>query len=449
MKGRLEDRRLLTGQGKYTADWNFPNQAYAVFLRSDRAHAEIVSIATAAALKAPGVLAVLTGKDIAEAGYKSIPTNLGVKDRFGEPLKKPPRPVLAQGKVRHVGECIACIVAGSQAAAQDAAELIEVEYRELPAVTVAREALQPGAPQLHAELAGNLSFDWVAGDEAATEAAFRSADRVVKLALDNQRMVGNPMEPRACTATYDAATQKYALYACTQGTAGMRGQLVYTMGVPDDKIDVIAEDVGGGFGVRFNMYPEYSAVLLAAKKTGRPVKWTGSRSEVFLSDEQGRDVASTSELALDASGKFLALRFSYIADLGAYLAPTGPFINTQGVVACLTGVYEIPAACARVQLAVTNKSPSAAYRGAGRPVMSYMIERLVDEAAVELGIDPAELRRRNLVTQEKFPYKAANGITYDCGDFEGVLADALKASDWAGFPARRAESGTRGKLLGR
>ena len=449
MKGRLEDRRLLTGQGKYTADWNFPNQAYAVFLRSDRAHAEIVSIDTAAALKAPGVLAVLTGKDIAEAGYKSIPTNLGVKDRFGEALKKPPRPVLAQGKVRHVGECVACIVAGSQAAAQDAAELIEVEYRELPAVTVARDALQPGAPQLHAELAGNLSFDWVAGDEAATEAAFRSAARVVKLALDNQRMVGNPMEPRACTATYDAATQKYALYACTQGTAGMRGQLVYTMGVPDDKIDVIAEDVGGGFGVRFNMYPEYSAVLLAAKKTGRPVKWTGSRSEVFLSDEQGRDVASTSELALDASGKFLALRFSYVADLGAYLAPTGPFINTQGVVACLTGVYEIPAACARVQLAVTNKSPSAAYRGAGRPVMSYMIERLVDEAAVELGIDPAELRRRNLVTKEKFPYKAANGITYDCGDFEGVLADALKASDWAGFPARRAESKTHGKLLGR
>jgi carbon-monoxide dehydrogenase large subunit len=394
-------------------------------------------------------LAVLTGKDVAEAGYKSIPTNLGVKDRFGQPLKKPPRPVLAQGKVRHVGECVACIVAGSQAAAQDAAELIEVEYRELPAVTVARQALEPGAPQLHAELAGNLSFDWVAGDEAATEAAFRSAARVVKLALDNQRMVGNPMEPRACAATYDAATQKYALYACTQGTAGMRGQLVYTMGVPDDKIDVIAEDVGGGFGVRFNMYPEYSAVLLAAKKTGRPVKWTGSRSEVFLSDEQGRDVASTSELALDASGKFLALRFSYVADLGAYLAPTGPFINTQGVVACLTGVYEIPAACARVQLAVTNKSPSAAYRGAGRPVMSYMIERLVDEAAVELGIDPAELRRRNLVTQEKFPYKASNGITYDCGDFEGVLADALKASDWAGFSARRAESGTRGKLLGR
>ncbi len=449
MKGRLEDRRLLTGQGRFISDWNFQNQAYAAFLRSDRAHAKIVSIDAAAALKAPGVLAVLTGKDVTEAGYKSIPTNLGVKDRFGEPLKKPPRPVLVQGKVRHVGECVACVVAESPQAAQDAAESIAVEYEDLPAVTVAEKALAPGAPQLHELLPGNLSFDWVAGDEAATEAAFRSAARVVKLALDNPRMIGNPMEPRACAGTYDAATGKYALYACTQGTAGMRGQLVYTMGVPDDKIDVIAEDVGGGFGVRFNMYPEYCAVLLAAKKIGRPVKWTGSRSEVFLSDEQGRDVASTSELALDASGKFLAMRFSYIADLGAYLAPTGPFINTQGVVACLTGVYDVPAACARVRLAVTNKAPGAAYRGAGRPVMSYMIERLVDQAALELKMDPAELRRRNLVTKNKFPYKAANGIIYDCGDFEGVLADAVKASDWSGFAARRAQSKTRGKLRGR
>ncbi len=449
MKGRLEDRRLLTGQGRFISDWNFPNQAHAAFLRSDRAHAEIVSVDAGSALEASGVLLVLTGQDVAEAGYKSIPTNLGVVDRFGEPLKKPPRPVLAQGKVRHVGECVACVVAESRELAQDAAELIAVEYRDLPAVTVADKALGPGAPQLHAELPGNLSFDWVAGDEAATEAAFRAADRVVRLALANPRMVGNAMEPRACAGTYDAATQKYALYACTQGTAGMRGQLVYTMGVPDDKIDVIAEDVGGGFGVRFNMYPEYSAVLLAAKKTGRPVKWTGSRSEVFLSDEQGRDVASTSELALDASGKFLALRFSYLADLGAYLAPTGPFINTQGVVACLTGVYAVPAACARVKLAMTNKAPGAAYRGAGRPVMSYMLERLVDQAAVELGVDPAELRRRNLVTKNKFPYKAANGIIYDCGDFEGVLGDALKNSDWAGFPARRAQSESRGKLRGR
>src|SRR5256886_9989782 len=401
MKGRLEDRRLLTGQGRFISDWNFPNQAYCSFLGWARAPAEIVSVDAGGALQARGVLAVLTGRDVAEAGYKSLPTNWVVGAGLGEPLKNPPRPVLAQGKVRHVGECVACVVAESAQLAQDAAELVAVEYRELPAVTSADKALEPGAAQLHAELPGNLSFDWIAGDEAATEAAFRAADRVVKLALENPRMVGNPMEPRACAGTYDAATQKYALYACTQGTAGMRGQLVYTMGVPDDRIDVIAEDVGGGFGVRFNMYPEYCAVLLAAKKTGRPVKWTGSRSEVFLSDEQGRDVASMSELALAGSWKFLALRFSYIADLGAYLAPTGPFINTQGVVACLTVVYAVPAACAQVKLAVTNKAPRAAYRGAGRPVMSYMLERLVDAAAVELKMDPAELRRRNLVRSEE------------------------------------------------
>jgi len=449
MKGRLEDRRLLTGQGRFISDWNFPEQAYAAFLRSDRAHAEILSIDTVRALGSPGVLAVLTGKDVSEAGYKSIPTNLGVKDRAGEPLKKPPHPVLAQGRVRHVGECVACVVAESPQAAQDAVEQIALEYRDLPAVTTGAGALRPGAAQLHELLPGNLAFDWSVGDEAATEAAFRSAAKVVTLALDNPRIVGNPMEPRACAGTYDSATQKYALYACTQGTAGMRAQLVHTMGVSDDKIDVIAEDVGGGFGVRFNMYPEYAAVLLAAKKAGRAVKWTGSRAEVFLSDEQGRDVLSTSELALDASGKFLALRFDYVADLGAYLAPTGPFINTQGVVACLTGVYDVPAAYARARLAVTNKAPGAAYRGAGRPVMSYMLERLVDQAALELGSDPGELRRRNFVSKNKFPYKAASGVTYDCGDFEGVLADALAASDWTGFLARRSQSAARGKLRGR
>ncbi len=449
MQGRLEDRRLLTGQGKFTSDWNFLNQAHAVFLRSDRAHAEIASIDTRAALAHPAVLAVLTGEDVAAAGYRSLPTQLGVNDRNGQPLKKPPRPVLAQGKVRHVGECVACVIAETALAGQDAAELIEVEYRELPAVTLAEKALQPGAPQLHAELPGNLSFDYGTGDEAATEAAFRSAARVVKLTLDNQRVAGNPMEPRACCATYDPATGKYALYACTQGTAGMRSQLVITTGIPDDKIDVIAHDVGGGFGVRFNIYPEYCALLLAAKKTARPVKWTGTRAEVFLSDEQGRGVISRGELALDASGRFLAVRFSCITDLGAYLAPTGPFINTQGVTACLTGVYDVPAAYARIQLAVTNKPPGAAYRGAGRPVMSYMLERLVDQAALELNMDSAELRRKNLVPNSKIPYTTANGGKYDSGDFAGVLADALAASDWTGFPARRAESTARGRLRGR
>jgi aerobic carbon-monoxide dehydrogenase large subunit len=449
MKGRLEDHRLLTGRGRYASDWNFSDQAYAAFLRSDRAHAEIVSIRTDAALAMPGVLAVLTGDDVAQAGWKSLPTNLAVNDRFGRPLKKPPRPALAQQKVRHVGECVACVVAESPLAAQDAVEAIEVGYRDLPCAVDARAALAPGAPQLHEIVPGNLVFDYGTGDEAAAAEAFESAARTVKIAVNNTRVVGNPLEPRACAATYDGSRAHYTLYACTQGTAGMRSQLVNTMQIADDKIDVVAEDVGGGFGVRFNVYPEYCAVLLAAKKVGRPVKWTGSRSEVFLADEQARDFHCEGELALDASGRFLAMRFSLVANLGAYLAPTGPFISTQGVTACLTGVYDVPAAYARVQLACTNTAPVAAYRGAGRPIMSYILERLVDQAAHELVIDPAELRRRNLVPKTKFPYTTANGGKYDCGDFEGVLDDALAASDWSGFRARRAESRARGRLLGR
>jgi aerobic carbon-monoxide dehydrogenase large subunit len=449
MKGRLEDHRLLTGRGRYASDWNFPGQAYAAFARSDRAHAEIVSIRTDAARALPGVLAVLTGDDVAREGWKSLPTNLAVNDRFGQPLKKPPRPALAQGRVRYVGECVACVVAESPHAAQDAVEAIEIEYRDLPCVVDARAALAAGAPLLHDNVPDNLVFDYGTGDEAATEAAFRAAARTVKVAVENTRVIGNPLEPRACAATFDPAGGRYALYACTQGVAGMRAQLVNAMQIADEKIDVIAEDVGGGFGVRFNVYPEYLAVMLAAKKAGRPVKWTGSRAEVFLADEQARDFHCQGELALDANGRFLAMRFSLVANLGAYLAPTGPFISTQGVTACLTGVYDVPSAYARVQLACTNTAPVAAYRGAGRPIMSYILERLVDQAAHELKADPAELRRRNLVPKTKFPYTTANGGKYDCGDFEGVLDDALNAADWNGFPARRAQAAARGRLLGR
>jgi len=449
MKGRLEDYRLLTGRGRYTSDWNFERQAYAAFLRSDRAHAEIVSIRLDAARAMPGVLAIVTGDDVAREGWRSLPTNLAINDRSGQPLKKPPRPALAQGRVRHVGECVACVVAESPLAAQDAVEAIEIEYRDLACVVDASAALAAGAPRLHDSVPGNLVFDYGTGDEAATAAAFAKAARVVRVAVENTRVVGNPLEPRACAATYDAARQHHALYACTQGTAGMRSQLVNAMQIPDDRIDVIAEDVGGGFGVRFNLYPEYMAVMLAAKKAGRPVKWTGTRSEVFLADEQARDFHCEGELALDASGRFLAMRFSLVANLGAYLAPTGPFVSTQGVSACLTGVYDVPAAYMRTRLACTNTAPVAAYRGAGRPIMSYILERLVEEAAHQLGSDPAELRRRNLVPKTKFPYTTANGGKYDCGDFEGVLEDALRASDWKGFAARRAEAKARGRLLGR
>jgi carbon-monoxide dehydrogenase large subunit len=449
MKGRLEDARMLTGRGRYVSDWNLPGQAYAHFLRSDRAHATIDAIDASRALAMPGVLAVLTGKDVAEAGLQSLPAAVPYKGRGGSDLLKPPRPALAQGKVRFVGEPVAMIVAESASAALDAADAVEVSYGDLPAVVRAVDALAPGAPQLHDNAPGNCVFDYESGHEKAAEEAFAKAAKIVRLTVDNTRVVGNPMEPRACLAHYDAARDLHVLYACTQGVAGMRGQLAAVLGVAPDKVRVAAEEVGGGFGVRFNIYPEYCAAVMAARKLGRPVKWVGTRSEVFLSDEQARDVVSKGELALDPSGRFLGMRFEFTVNLGAYLCPTGPFINTLGIVNALGGVYDVQAVYARSRLAVTNTAPMAAYRGAGRPVMSYAIERLVDQAAVELGMDPAELRRRNLIPKSKLPYKIASGFEYDSGDFEGVLNKALAAADWRGFPARREQARARGRLRGR
>jgi carbon-monoxide dehydrogenase large subunit len=449
LKGRLEDERMLTGRGRYVSDWNLPDQAYAHFLRSDRAHAEIAAIDASAALAMEGVLAVLTGEDIRAAGFKSLPAALGAKGRGGMELVRPDRPALAQGCVRFAGDAVALVVAETAALAQDAAEAITVEYRDLPAVVSAADALRPGAPRVHGSVPGNLVLDYESGDEAATRAAFAKAARVVRLTVDLSRVVGNPMEPRACLAAFDAAAGIYQLYACTQGAPIMRNQLAQVLDVPPEKIRVIAEEVGGGFGVRFNLYPEYCAALLAAKRLGRPVKWVGSRSEVFLADEQARDIVSQGELALDASGRMLGMRFDMAANMGAYLAPTGPFINTLGVVNCLTGVYDVQAAYARIRLALTHTAPMAAYRGAGRPVMSYALERLVEQAAYEARMDPAELRRKNFIPKNAFPYRIAAGFEYDCGEFKDVLDRALAAADWSGFEARRAQSARRGRLRGR
>src|SRR5437899_9561618 len=430
-KGRLEDERMLKGRGRYVADWNLPGQACGHFLRSDRAHAEIAALDASSALAMPGVIAVLTGADVAAAGLRPLPAAAPVKGRGGAEQLPTVRPALAQGRVRYVGEPVALVVAESAAAAQDAAEAVAVEYRELPAVVDARAALARGAPLLHENVPGNLLLDFAGGDEAATEAAFRRAARVVRLTSYHSRVVGNPMEPRAGMGVFDSDSGIFQLYACTQGATGMRGQMSAVLGVPPEKIRVIAEEVGGGFGVRFNIYPEYCAALFAAKKLGRPVKWTGTRSEVFLADEQARDVRSRGSLALDAQGKILGMRFDMLANLGGYLAPTGPFINTIGIVNCLSGVYDVPASYARIRLALTNTAPMAAYRGAGRPIMSYALERLVEHAARELGMDPAEFRRRNFI--RTFPYKIAAGFEYDSGDFEGVMNKALAASDWQGF----------------
>jgi carbon-monoxide dehydrogenase large subunit len=446
LKGRLEDHRMLTGRGRYVSDWNLPGQAYAVFLRSDRAHAEIVSIDKREALASPGVLAVYTGEDI--GALKSLPAALPAKGRGGTELVNPGRPALAQGRVRFAGDAVAMVVAESAAAAQDAAERILVDYRDLPAVVTATQAVAPGAPAVHERVPGNIVLDYESGDEARTRQAFAQAARVVRLSVDNSRVVGNPMEPRACLAAYDAAQEIYQLYTCTQGASNMRNQLSPVLGVPPEKIRVIADEVGGGFGVRFNLYPEYCVALFAARALGRAVKWTGTRSEVFLADEQARDVLTHGELALDAGGRIVGMRFDMLANLGAYLAPTGPFINTLGIVNCLSGVYDVPAAYARIRLALTNTAPMAAYRGAGRPVMSYALERLVEHAARELGEDPAQFRRRSFIPKDRFPYRIAAGYEYDCGDFAAVLDKALAAADWSGFAARKSAAARRGRLRG-
>jgi carbon-monoxide dehydrogenase large subunit len=446
IKGRLEDDRMLTGRGKYVSDWNLPGQAYGHFVRSDRAHADIVALDAAAALALPGVLAVITGEDIRSA-LKSLPCALPVKGRGGMELIHPGRPALAQGRVRFTGEPLALVVAESAAAAQDAAELVGIEYRDRPAVISTTQALKPGAPLVHDSVPGNIVLDYESGDDAGSQAAFAKAARTIELEVDISRVVGNPMEPRACLARWEARDGMYHLYTCTQGAPIMRNQLSAVLGVPPEKIRVIAEEVGGGFGVRFNVYPEYCAALFAARKLGRPVKWTGTRSEVFLADEQARGVRSRGALALDANGRILGMRFDMLADLGGYLAPTGPFINTIGIVNCLSGVYDVPAAYARIRLALTNTAPMAAYRGAGRPIMSYALERLVEHAAHELGLDAAEFRRRNFI--RKFPYRIAAGFEYDSGDFEGVMNKALAAADWNGFARRRTESQNRGRLRGR
>jgi carbon-monoxide dehydrogenase large subunit len=448
-QGRLEDERMLKGAGRYVADWNLPGQACGHFLRSDHAHAEILAIDAAAAREMPGAIAVLTGADVAAAGHKPMPAAAPMKGRNGAEQKTTPRYSLARGRVRYVGEPVALVVAESAAQAQDAAEAIAVEYRELPVVVTAREALAAGAPQLHEEAPGNLVLDYTGGDEAATHAAFARAARVVKLAAYHTRVVGNPMEPRAAMGSFDPVSGVYYLHATTQGVGPMRGQLSQMLGVPPERVRVVAEEVGGGFGVRFNAYPEYGALLLAAQTLGRPVKWVGSRAEVFLADEQARDIFHRGELALDAEGRILGMRFEYLANLGAYVAFTGAFVNTMNMVNVISGVYDVQAVHVQGKLVLTNTVPTAAYRGAGRPVASYALERLIDQAAHEIGMDAAEFRRRNLVPKAKFPYQIVSGFEYDCGDFEGVLAKAMQEADWGGFEARRAESATRGKLRGR
>ena len=446
--GRREDGRLVTGAGRYTADWDKPGQAHAAFLRADRAHARIVRLDTGAARSAPGVLAVLTGDDMETAGYTRGQAFMLFKGPAG-PLLSPRSAALAQERVRFVGEPVALVVAETAHAAQDAAELIAVEYDMLDAVTDPRAALAPGAPQLHDSIPGNLCFTFEYGGEAAADAAFAGAAHVVRLEQDSARVVGNPMEPKAALLAWDGDVLD--MWSSSQGMTGMRQSLSALTGVPPERVRVHAQDVGGAFGIRGHAYPEYAALALASLQAGRPVKWVASRSETFLSDFHGRAVYMRAELALDAQGRFLGIRQDWVCDVGAHPSAAGAATNTLNACLMATGAYRIPAAFGRTRLAVTNTVPITAYRGAGRPDAAYIVERLVDEAAAQTGIDRLELRRRNFIPRDAFPYKLATSplpVSYDSADFPALLQAAVAEADWDGFAARRTEAAARGKLRG-
>ena len=445
--GRVEDARLTTGAGQYAADWNLPGQLYACFLRSDRAHAEIVSINTAKAAKYPGVKRILTGADAVAAGYVKPLHTLTFPGKGGMQTRAPERPALAHRKVRFVGEAVAMVVAHTAAAAQDAAELIEVEYRDLPPAIHPEEALAPGAAQLHENVPGNLSLEAEAGDAAAVDAAFAKAAHVTRLKVEVTRVAPNPMEPRACMVSHDARDGSYTFHVCMQGVTTLRKHMSVYTGVAEDQLHFVARDIGGGFGQRTPAYPEYCVLMIAAKDTGKPVKWVSTRSEGIACDTHGRANIIDGALALDRDGKFLAMRLHWVNDMGAYLSPAsmGHIRNTM---TCMTGVYRIPALYATYRVALTSTAPVSSYRGAGRPDIAYTVERLVNQAAAELKVDAAELRRRNFIPSEAFPYKTPTGSTYENADLHGLLEQALKLADWKGYPKRRARTEKQGKLRG-
>lgn len=444
---RVEDFRLITGTGKYAADWNAPGQLYGYFVRSDRAHAQIAAVNFARALEHPGVKHVFTGVDAVRAGYIRAPHALTFPGRNGMKTRAPERPVLAHGKVRFVGEALALVVAESEAAAQTAAELVEIEYRDLPCAVQPEEALAPGAPQLHDDVPGNLALEAETGDARAVEAAFAAAAHVTRLKVESNRVSPSPMEPRACLVTYNAARDEYTFNVCMQGVTTLRKMMSSYTKVPEEKLIFEARDVGGGFGQRTPAYPEYCALMIAAKALGRPVKWVSSRVEAFLTDNHGRANIIDGELALDAAGRFLAMRLAWVNDMGAYLAP-GAMGHIRNTTTCMTGVYRIPALYASYRVALTNTTPVGAFRGAGRPDIAYVVERLVDRAAAETGVDAVDLRRRNFIPPEAFPYKTPTGSVYENADLPGMLEKALKLADWQGFGARRANSAAAGKLRG-
>jgi aerobic carbon-monoxide dehydrogenase large subunit len=443
---RKEDPMLLRGEGRYTDDVNRKGQAYAVMVRSRYAHGTIKGIDTKEARALPGVLGVYTAADLAAAGFKGIKSPFAATNRDNTPWKAVLRPALATDRVRFVGEPLAFAVAETPAQAKDAAEAVIADIDPLPAVTNPVQGAAPGAPVLHAEAPGNILLDFAYGDAAAVAAAFAKAAHVTKLDIVSNRIVVNAMEPRSAIGAFDAATGRFELVLGCQGVFGLRGNLAPVLGVGIDKLRVVTHNVGGSFGMKSQVFPEYPCLLHAARALGRPVKWTDERSESFVSDHHGRDHSMTAELALDAEGRILALRLTGFGNAGAY--PIAPLPYSVNAVKNVVGVYRTPMLEVVSKGVYTNTMPVGPYRGAGRPEGNYYMERLMDAAAKEMGIDRLELRRRNYIPPEAIPYKAPSGSTYDSGEFAALLDDAVRVADWSGFAQRKKQSEAAGKLRG-
>ncbi|MBN9004285.1 MAG: xanthine dehydrogenase family protein molybdopterin-binding subunit [Rhizobiales bacterium] len=445
---RKEDDTLVRGKGKYTDDFNLPGQAYAFIVRSSYPHGIIRGIDTSAAKAMPGVLGVWTGTDLTAANYSPFTCGLPLKNRDGSPLHQTNRMALMTDKVRYVGDPVAFVVAETLAQARDAAEAVALDIDELPAVTDAADAAKPGAPQLYDHIPNNVALDYHFGDTAAIDAAFKSAAHVTRLDIANTRVAVVSMEPRVGLASYDKAADHYTIQVPTQGVAGNRANLAKNMKLPNERVRILTANVGGSFGMKNINYPEYMCILYAAKVLGRPVKWTDERSTSFLSDSQGRSQDIHAELALDKDGKFLAVRLSGYGNLGAYITGVAPSPLSLNTGKNLASVYRTPLLGVDIKCVLTNTTLLGAYRGAGRPEANYYMERLIDRAADEMGIDRLTLRKRNFIKSSQMPFAAASGVTYDSGDFQGVFNKALEIADHAGFAKRKKDSRKQGKLRG-
>ena len=446
---RKEDVRFLSGRGNYTDDINRPGQLHAVLKRSDRPHATINAIDTTAAAAAPGVIAVFVGADMAADNVGGLPCGWQIHNKDGSPMAEPPHPVLAIGKVRHVGDPVAVVIAETKQQAKDAAELIEIDYTDLPAAATMPQALAAGAPAVHDDVPSNLCYDWHIGEKAVIDGIFAGAHKIVKLDLTNNRLVPNAMEPRAALGDFDTSSGDYTLYTTSQNPHVIRLLMgAFVLHIPENKLRVVAPDVGGGFGSKIYHYAEEAIVTWASAKVRKPVKWTAERNESFMSDAHGRDHISTAEMALDAQGNFLGLKIHTLANMGAYLSTFAPCIPTYLYATLLAGVYKTPAIYCEVKAVFTNTVPVDAYRGAGRPEASFLLERLVDVIAHDTGLDRVEIRRRNFIPSDAFPYQTPVALQYDSGDYVATLDACLKAADYDGFEARRAEAKARGKLRG-